>query len=107
MRRRPASPDLPIDIDVDNPRAAWTPGPRSLAGLHYLLPIGTLIWCLMVEEMSPSLSAFWAIVVLVVLMLTHKRWLIEFFTALAARRRQLAHRLRRCHAAASPTARAT
>ena len=32
----------------------------------------------MVEEMSPSLSAFWAIAVLIVLMLT-QRWLIEFF----------------------------
>ncbi len=62
-------PDLPEDIDVDNPRplATW---PTVRAGLHYLLPIGTLIWCLMVEQMSPSLSAFWAITVLVVLMLT-------------------------------------
>ena len=60
------------------PARRWTPGPRCKAGLHFLLPIGTLIWCLMVEEMSPSLSAFWAIVVLVVLMLT-QRWLIEFF----------------------------
>ena len=52
-----ARPDLPEDID-DNPR------PLDLAdgaaGLHFLIPIGTLIWCLMVEEMSPALSAFWA-----------------------------------------------
>ncbi|MCM2253910.1 MAG: DUF3394 domain-containing protein, partial [Ramlibacter sp.] len=38
--------------------------------LHFLLPVGTLIWCLMVEELSPALSAYWAIVVLIVLMLT-------------------------------------
>jgi TRAP-type uncharacterized transport system fused permease subunit len=36
------------------------------------MPIGTLIWCLMVEEMSPALAAFWAIVVLLVLMLTQR-----------------------------------
>jgi TRAP transporter 4TM/12TM fusion protein len=66
-----ASPDLPEDIDIANPRALDT-WPTVRAGLHYLMPIGTLIWCLMVEEMSPALSAFWAIVVLVVLMLTQK-----------------------------------
>jgi TRAP-type uncharacterized transport system fused permease subunit len=30
------------------------------AGLHFLIPIGVLIWCLMIEELSPALSAFWA-----------------------------------------------
>ncbi|HET9821634.1 MAG TPA: TRAP transporter permease [Burkholderiaceae bacterium] len=63
------SPDLPEDIDIDNPSALDT-WPTVRAGLHYLMPIGTLIWCLMVEEMSPALSAFWAIAVLIVLMLT-------------------------------------
>ncbi len=64
-------PDLPDDIDIDNPKALDT-WPTVRAGLHFLLPIGTLIWCLMVEEMSPSLSAFWAIAVLVVLMVTQR-----------------------------------
>ena len=63
------SPDLPEDIDIDNPRALDT-WPTVRAGLHFLMPIGTLIWCLMVEELSPALSAFWAIVVLIGLMLT-------------------------------------
>ena len=65
------SPDLPHDIDIDNPQVQDT-WPTVRAGLHFLLPIGTLIWCLMVEEMSPSLSAFWAIAVLIVLMLTQR-----------------------------------
>jgi TRAP transporter 4TM/12TM fusion protein len=65
------SPDLPEDIDIENPKPLDT-WPTVRAGLHYLMPIGTLIWCLMVEEMSPALSAFWAIVVLVVLMLTQR-----------------------------------
>jgi TRAP transporter 4TM/12TM fusion protein len=70
-------PDLPEDIDVDNPvlPAAW---PTVRAGLHFLIPIGILIWCLMIEELSPSLSAFWAVVTLVVLMIT-QRPLIRFF----------------------------
>lgn len=62
---------LPQDIDIDNPQVldTWT---TVKAGLHYLLPIGTLIWCLMIEELSPSLSAFWAVVVLITLMITQK-----------------------------------
>jgi len=71
------SPDLPEDIDIENPRPLET-WPAVKAGLHYLLPIGMLIWCLMVEEMSPSLSAFWAIVVLIGLMLTQRPLIAAF-----------------------------
>jgi len=71
IREAARCPDLPQDIDVDNPQVLQT-WPTVRAGLHYLIPIGTLIWCLMVEEMSPSLSAFWAITALVVLMLTQR-----------------------------------
>jgi len=71
------SPDLPDDIDIENPRALET-WPAVRAGLHFLLPIGTLIWCLMVEEMSPALSAFWAIAVLIGLMLTQRPLIAAF-----------------------------
>lgn len=70
-------PDLPDDIDIDDPKPLQT-WPTVRAGLHYLMPIAVLIWCLMVEEMSPALSAFWAVTVLVVLMLT-QRPLIALF----------------------------
>ena len=69
VRQAALSPDLPQDIDVDNPEPLLT-WPTVKAGLHFLLPIGVLIWCLMIEEFSPALSAFWAILVLIVLMLT-------------------------------------
>ena len=71
------SDDLPQDIDIANPLPLQT-WPTVRAGLHYLMPIGMLIWCLMVEEMSPSLSAFWAVALLVVLMVTQHP-LIDFF----------------------------
>ncbi|WP_332814635.1 TRAP transporter permease [Ramlibacter sp.] len=71
IREAARCPDLPEDIDVDNPKPLDT-WPTVRAGLHYLIPIGTLIWCLMVEQMSPSLSAFWAITVLIALMLTQR-----------------------------------
>jgi TRAP transporter 4TM/12TM fusion protein len=63
------APDLPLDIDVRNPvrPEGW---PTVRAGLHFLIPIGVLIWMLMVEETSPSLAAFWACATLLFLMLT-------------------------------------
>jgi TRAP transporter 4TM/12TM fusion protein len=69
LQQAAQSDDLPEDIDIDNPKPLDT-WPTVRAGLHFLMPIGTLIWCLMVEELSPALSAFWAIVVLMTLMFT-------------------------------------
>ena len=70
-------PDLPQDIDVRNPVLPRT-WPTVKAGLHFLIPIGVLIWCLMIEELSPALSAFWATIVLVGLMMS-QRPLINYF----------------------------
>jgi TRAP transporter 4TM/12TM fusion protein len=64
-------PDLPPDIDVENPVLPET-WPTVKAGLHFLIPIGVLIWALMIEELSPSLSAFWATVTLMGLMITQR-----------------------------------
>jgi TRAP transporter 4TM/12TM fusion protein len=65
------APDLPPDIDVDNPvqPEAW---PTVQAGLHFLIPVGVLIWCLMVENLSPGLAAFYAIAAQIVLMATQR-----------------------------------
>jgi TRAP transporter 4TM/12TM fusion protein len=70
-------PDLPLEINVVDPVLPPT-WPTVKAGLHFLIPIGVLIWCLMIEELSPGLSAFWGIVAQLVLMVT-QRPLIEFF----------------------------
>jgi TRAP transporter 4TM/12TM fusion protein len=64
-------PDLPTDIDVENPVLPDT-WPTVKAGLHFLIPIGVLIWCLMIEELSPALSAFWATATLIALMATQR-----------------------------------
>jgi TRAP transporter 4TM/12TM fusion protein len=70
-------PDMPLDIDVDNPvlPERW---PTVKAGMHFLIPVGVLVWALMVEELSPALAAFWATVTLIALMLS-QRPLISFF----------------------------
>jgi len=77
LRKASRYPDLPEEIDIENPVLPDT-WPTVRAGLHFLIPIGMLIWCLMIEELSPALSAFWATVTLIALMLT-QRPLIALF----------------------------
>lgn len=43
-----------------------------LSGLHFLLPVVVLVWCLMVERLSPGLSAFWGSVMLVIILLSQR-----------------------------------
>lgn len=45
-------------------------GPTIKSGLHYLLPIVVLIWCLLVERFSPGLSAFWAALFMIFIVIT-------------------------------------
>ncbi|ENY72729.1 TRAP transporter, 4TM/12TM fusion protein [Aeromonas diversa CDC 2478-85] len=61
----PEDPDKPLD-DLPDTRAVL------LSGLHFLLPVVVLVWCLMVERLSPGLSAFWGTVMLVVILLTQR-----------------------------------
>ena len=46
--------------------------PTVMVGLQYILPVVVLVWCLMVERLSPGLSAFWATVLMVFIMLTQR-----------------------------------
>lgn len=70
-------PDLPTDINITNPvrPEAW---PTVRAGLYYLIPIGILVWCLSVDQLSAGLSAFWAVMAMLFQMVT-QRPLIAFF----------------------------
>jgi TRAP-type uncharacterized transport system fused permease subunit len=52
--------------------------PTLLAGLHYLLPIAVLIWCLIVERLSAGLSIYWATLAILFILLT-QRPIISFF----------------------------
>ncbi|MGA7278466.1 MAG: TRAP transporter permease [Desulfocapsaceae bacterium] len=47
-------------------------GPTAQAGYYFLLPIVVLMWCLTVERLSPALSAFWATVLMIVIVLTQR-----------------------------------
>ena len=80
------------DLEMDAPDAPVVklpePGPTIKSGLHFLLPVVLLIWSLMVERLSPSLAAFWAVAFMIFILLT-QRWLFAFF-----RRQRLSGTLR-------------
>lgn len=50
----------------------------ALGGLHFLLPIIVLIWCIGKERMSPGLSAFWATLFMILIVLTQHPLLTLF-----------------------------
>lgn len=47
-------------------------GPTLKSGPHFLLPVAVLIWNLLVEQLSPALSAFWATLFLIFILLTQR-----------------------------------
>ncbi|WP_373820275.1 TRAP transporter permease [Glaesserella sp.] len=70
------------ELEMDDPNSPVVELPRRKptvnAGLHFLLPVVVLMWCLMVEQLSPGLSAFWGTMALAVILIT-QRPLLNFF----------------------------
>ncbi len=63
-------PDLTID-DPDAPITELPPaGATAITGLYYILPIVILIWCIIIERLSPAFSAFWATIAMIFVALT-------------------------------------
>jgi len=64
------------ELEEDDPNAPISklpdPGPTVRVGLHYLLPVVVLVWALMVERLSPGLSAFWATALMMFVLLTQR-----------------------------------
>ncbi len=62
------------DLVVDEPDAPITElphaGATAITGLYYILPIVILIWCIIIERLSPALSAFWATIAMIIVTLT-------------------------------------
>jgi len=64
------------ELHMDDPSSPLTElpetGPTLKTGLYYLLPVVALIWNLMVEELSPALSAFWATLFMIFILVTQR-----------------------------------
>ncbi len=62
-------PELDTSMEIKElPETA----PTVKAGLYYLLPVIVLVWCLTVERLSPGLSALYASVFMLFVLLTQK-----------------------------------
>ena len=70
------------DLHLDDPNAPIIHIPRAWdvtrTGLDFLIPLVVLLWCLMVEQMSPGLSAFWATVAILGILATRRPLLALF-----------------------------
>ncbi|MBB5348185.1 TRAP transporter permease [Desulfoprunum benzoelyticum] len=62
-------PELEFTTDMDELPDL---GQTVQAGLYFLLPVVVLMWCLTVEQLSPSLSVFWATVLLLVIVVSQR-----------------------------------
>ncbi|MGI9393147.1 MAG: TRAP transporter permease [Boseongicola sp.] len=63
-------PDLIVD-DPDAPITELPPaGATAITGLYYILPIVILIWCIVIERLSPAFSAYWATLAMIVVTVT-------------------------------------
>jgi TRAP transporter 4TM/12TM fusion protein len=98
-------PTLELD-DPDSPLLELPEAqPTILSGLHFLLPVVVLVWALIVERLSPGLSAFYAVAFMIFILLTQRpitaamrgtalgpsvvQGVIEFFDGLAAGARNM------------------
>src|SRR5690606_35845655 len=64
------------ELEEDDPTQELShlpePGPTLKSGLYYLLPVVVMVWCLAVERLSPALSAFWATLFMIFIVLTQR-----------------------------------
>jgi TRAP transporter 4TM/12TM fusion protein len=70
------------ELEMDDPNAPVVElpevGPTVKVGLHFLLPVVVLIWCLMVERLSPGLSAFYATALMIAILVTQRPLMAMF-----------------------------
>jgi len=63
-------------LKLEDPNAPVTslpmPGPTIRSGLHFLLPVVVLVWALMIDRLSPGLSAFWAASFMIFILVTQR-----------------------------------
>ena len=63
-------PDLTEDDPENPPTVLPRPWDVAATGLYFVLPIIVLIWCILIERLSPTLSAYWATIAMIVIVFT-------------------------------------
>ncbi|MEZ5684675.1 MAG: TRAP transporter permease [Paracoccaceae bacterium] len=72
VRTAARRPDLTLDDPNDKNFRLPTVAEVFPTGLHYLLPILVLVWFLMIEMQSPGKSAFYAVAVMLAIIVTQR-----------------------------------
>ena len=69
-----AAREAPLEMQDPNEPVTQLPipGPTIRSGLHFLLPVVVLIWALMIDRLSPGLSAFWAACFMIFILITQR-----------------------------------
>lgn len=69
-----ASREAPLKMEDPNApvQKLPLPGPTIRSGLHFILPVVVLVWALMVDRLSPGLSAFWAAAFMIFILVTQR-----------------------------------
>ncbi|HUF56946.1 MAG TPA: TRAP transporter permease [Thermohalobaculum sp.] len=64
------------DLVMEDPKSEITrlpvPGQTIRSGLHFVLPVVVLVWALMIDRLSPGLSAFWAACYMIFILVTQR-----------------------------------
>jgi len=63
--------DLAMDTGEDEPVLPRA-GDVAVTGYYFILPIIILIWCILIERLSPTLSAYWATLAMIFIVLTQR-----------------------------------
>lgn len=65
-------PDLSIGLSADEMKMLPSVASVARTGYYFVLPIIVLLWCVLVSRFSPGLSAYWACVVMLFILLTQR-----------------------------------
>ncbi|MEL6436731.1 MAG: TRAP transporter fused permease subunit, partial [Pseudomonadota bacterium] len=63
-------PDLPVDDPNADLEVLPRAGDVAVTGLHFLLPIIVLLWCILIERLSPAFSAYWGTLSMIFVVIT-------------------------------------
>lgn len=63
-------PDLEIGLSAAEMKQLPSLQSVATTGYHYILPIIVLLWCVLVSRLSPGLSAYWATLAMMFVLLT-------------------------------------
>ena len=63
-------PDLPARGIVDEMEILPRAGAVAATGLYFFPPVAVLLWCVLVERLSPGLAAFWAVLAILFVVVT-------------------------------------